>query len=235
MERIRQLDTASINENGILLAAQDGRTETATDVAYVGLKNAILTCELAPATFVTESQLTESTGHGRGAIREALARLAMEGLVEVQPRRGYRVTDVSLSDLREVFEMRLLLEPHAAEQAAVHAPRAKIRVLHDLAHATFVGGDRASYIAYIEANREFHTRLAAAAGNNRLANAIRQLLEETQRVLFLSLTARSTTDTPLHEHHDLYDAVLEGDAAKAWEISKRQIENARTRILDSVI
>ena len=206
------------------------RALTATDVAYEELKRAVLTCQLAPGASVTETRLVESTGHGRGAVREALGRLAVEGLVEVQPRRGYRVTDISLADVREVFAMRLLLEPYAAEQAAFHARRADIESLHELAHATFADGNRDAYTAYIEANREFHTRLAEASGNRRLAQAIRQLLEEMQRLLFMSLSSGGQA----HEHHDLYDAVLNGDADAARRVAVRQIEDARTRVIDSL-
>lgn len=207
---------------------------TATDVAFEDLKRAVLTCELAPGSNITEAHLTESTDHGRGAIREALGRLRVEGLVEVQPRRGYRVTAISLADVREIFAMRLLLEPYAAEQAALHAPAADVRSLHDLAHVSFVSGDLNSYAGYIEANREFHTRLAAIAGNQRLAHAIRQLLEEMQRVLFMSLTLRPSPGDEVHEHHAVYDAVLEGDAEKAKQVAVRQIEDARTRVIDSL-
>lgn len=213
----------------------DNRPQTATDIAYGDFKRDLLTCELAPGSFLTESALAEATGHGRAAVREALGRLTMEGLVEVQPRRGYRVTAVSLTDVREIFGMRLLLEPHAAEQAALHAPREEILDLHDLAHAAFVSGDRDSYAAYIEANRMFHTRLARASGNYRLAAAIQQLLEEMQRVLFLSLATRGSGAVEPHEHHELYDVVLDGDARKARDVAVQQIAAARARVIDSLL
>lgn len=217
------------------MTALETHAPTATDEAYAELKSSILTCEIAPGALVTETGLTEATGRGRGAIREALARLAMEGLVEVQPRRGHRVTEVSLADVREVFEMRLLLEPYAARQAAAHADSASIEALHDLAHATFVAGDRASYVTYVEANREFHTRLAEASGNQRLAQSIRQLLEEMQRVLFLSLSNRRDPMAGTHAHHDVYDAVLAKDGDLAHDRAVQQIEDARARVIEALM
>jgi DNA-binding GntR family transcriptional regulator len=207
---------------------------THTDEAYELLKRAILVCELAPGQELRELGLVETTGLSRGAVRGALGRLVTDGLVDLRPRKGYRVTSLDLADVREVFEMRRLLEPYAVELAAQRAPREAVEALHDLAHATYDPADRNSYEQYVVDNREFHVRIAEAAGNRRLAQALRTLLEDMQRLFFLSAGARGSVGER-HEHHDLYDAILIGDAGRARALCEAQIEQARTRVVDALL
>jgi DNA-binding GntR family transcriptional regulator len=208
---------------------------SATDSAYARLKRSILVCELPPGHELRELGLVESLGLSRGAVRGALGRLVSDGLIDLRPRKGYRVSSLDLADVREVFELRRLLEPYAVELAAERAPRAAVEALHDLAHARFDHGDRSSYERYIVDNREFHVQIAEAAGNRRLAQALRALLEDMQRLLFLSVAARDHAAQDEHEHHDLYDAILVGDGARARALSVAQIEEARSRVVDALL
>lgn len=207
---------------------------THTDEAYDLIKRAILVCDMAPGQELRELGLVETTGLTRGAVRGALGRLVTDGLVDLRPRKGYRVTSLDLADVREVFEMRRLLEPYAVELAAQRAPREAVQALHDLAHATYDPADRGSYERYVVDNREFHVRIAGAAGNRRLAQALRTLLEDMQRLIFLSLVTRNGMDER-HEHHDLYDAILVGDAERARILCEEQIEQARRRVVDALL
>lgn len=214
----------------------DGTTgATATDLAYERLKRAILTCALAPGTELREASLAEQFELGRTPVRGALGRLVQDGFVEVRPRKGYRITDLKVTDVNEVFELRLMLEPAACELAAARAPRQAVEALHDLAHAEYDHTDPDSYERFLVDNREFHVRLAEAAGNHRLARSIRTLLEEMQRLFFLSLTVRDTSSEQLHEHLDLYEAIVAGDAARARAISADQIEQSRRRVIEALI
>ncbi|WP_116953507.1 GntR family transcriptional regulator [Jiangella endophytica] len=208
---------------------------TATDLAYERLKRAILICSLAPGTELREASLAEQFELGRTPVRGALGRLVQDGFVEVRPRKGYRVTDLKVTDVNEVFELRLLLEPAACELAASRAPRQAITALHHLAHTEYDHTDPDSYERFIVDNREFHVRLAEAAGNHRLARSIRTLLEEMQRLFFLSLTVKDTSSEQVHEHLDLYDAIASGDAARARKISADQIEQSRRRVIEAIV
>jgi DNA-binding GntR family transcriptional regulator len=208
---------------------------SATDNAHEHLKHLILTGELAPGEELREVALTESTGFGRSPVREALRRLVQEGFVEVRPRQGYRVTVVTLASVRDLFEMRLLLEPAAVELAALRAPQEELEALHALAHQTYVPADIASYERFLQDNREFHVRIARASGNERLARSLRALLEEMQRLFFISLDARDSASEMVHEHHGLHDALLARDASRAREIVVEQIEASRARVLEGLL
>jgi DNA-binding GntR family transcriptional regulator len=210
-------------------------SRSGTDEAYDSLKRRILLCELAPGEELREAALAESTGFGRTPIREALRRLVQEGFVEVRPRQGYRVAPITLDSVHDVFELRLLLEPAAVELAIRRAPRAAITDLHDLAHARYVHGDQDSYQRFIVDNLNLHVRIAESTGNQRLAYMLRSLLEEMQRLFFLSLDARDSSIEQMHEHHDLYDAMLAGDVETARRIVVEQIEQSRQRVIDALV
>lgn len=208
---------------------------TATDGAYEHLKRLILTGGLAPGEELREGALTESSGFGRTPVREALRRLVQEGFVEVRPRQGYRVAVVTLTSVRDLFEMRLLLEPAAAELAATRASQQDQAALHDLAHESYAPGDPDSYERFLERNREFHVRVAKAAGNERLASTLRVLLEEMQRLFFISLSGDGTAVELVHEHHELHDALLARDAARARSVVIAQIEASRSRVMAGLL
>lgn len=207
---------------------------THTDQAYDLIKRAILVCEMAPGQELRELGLVETTGLTRGAVRGALGRLVTDGLVDLRPRKGYQVTSLDLADVREVFEMRRLLEPYAVELAAQRAPREAVKALHGLSHSTYDPADRSSYEQYVVDNREFHVRIAEAAGNRRLAHSLRTLLEDMQRLIFFSLGTRDGM-VERHEHHDMYDAILVGDAERARVLCENQIEEARRRVVDALL
>jgi DNA-binding GntR family transcriptional regulator len=208
---------------------------TATDGAYEHLKRLILIGGLAPGEELREGALTESSGFGRTPVREALRRLVQEGFVEVRPRQGYRVSVVTLTSVRDLFEMRLLLEPAAAELAATRASQEDLAALHDLAHESYAPGDPDSYERFLERNREFHVRVAKATGNERLATTLRVLLEEMQRLFFISLTGDGTAVELVHEHHELHDALLARDAARARQVVIDQIEASRSRVMAGLL
>ena len=206
-----------------------------TEEAYASLKRRILLCDLSPGEELREAALAESTGLGRTPIREALRRLVQEGFVEVRPRQGYRVSPITLASVHDVFELRLLLEPAAVELAIRRAPRESITALHDLAHAHYVHGDQESYERFIVDNLVLHVRIAEIAGNQRLAHMLGNLLEEMQRLFFLSLDARDSSTEQMHEHHELYDAMLAGDVETARRIVVDQIEQSRQRVIDALV
>jgi DNA-binding GntR family transcriptional regulator len=214
-------------------AERTGRS--GTDAAYESLKRRILQCELSPGQELREAALAESAGFGRTPVREALRRLVQEGFVEVRPRQGYRVAPITLASVHDVFELRLLLEPAAVELAIRRAPREAITALHDLAHAHYVHGDQESYERFIVDNLNLHVQIAESTGNQRLAHMLGNLLEEMQRLFFLSLDARDSSTEQMHEHHELYDAMLAGDVETARRIVVDQIEQSRQRVIDALV
>lgn len=145
------------------LAAVDGPLESLTAQAYRTLRSEILTTRARPGTAVSEGALAAAHGFGKAPIRLALARLSQEGLVQSQPRRGYVVAPVTLRDVKDVFELRLILEPAAARLAAGQADIAALRRLDEVCAASYRPEDPDSALAFLEANRAFHVRSRRSA------------------------------------------------------------------------
>lgn len=210
------------------------RRATAGESAYQSIKRKILTCAIEPGIDIREGELVEATGFGRTPIREALARLIHEGLVEVRPRQGYHVRDITVAGVREVHELRLLLEPAAIELAIARASDRDLQALHDLAYAEHVHTDEDTHEQFILDNREFHVRLAAC-GNKRLAAILEKLMEETQRLYFRSLKVRDSSGPQVREHPVLYEAVLARDSERAREICIQQVNTSHERVVEAML
>src|ERR1700750_3426672 len=117
---------------------------------YERLRADILACALAPGDDMREQELAERYEVSRQPVREALLRLEREHLVTVQPRQGYRVNPISLSDARALLRFRLALEPACVAETIEHAPD---KVLAALDAFRRFAGDREDFITY---NRGFH-------------------------------------------------------------------------------
>ncbi len=206
-----------------------------TDRAYERIKHDIIGCLFAPGTEVSEARLCAQYKLGKAPVRMALSRLAHDGLVRAMPRRGYMVAPVTLKDIQDVFELRLLLEPRAARLAAGRVDAKRLRLLDEICQAGYQSAEPKSIIRFLEANKAFHVAIAQASGNARLANAIGQLLDEMTRLLHLGLGFRNRTQEMQHEHRALVRALVRGDGATAERICQEQIEAARDMVLKAML
>src|SRR3954447_21722471 len=203
--------------------------------AYDALKLDVLTCELAPGAQIFEGELAGRYGMSKTPVREALNLLGQEDLVQVLPRRGYLVAPITLRDVQEVFQLRLLLETAAAELAAEHITEEGLRQLNALWAVPSTYRDRASYARFLRANREFHVAVAQASGNGRLAAFVGKLLEDMERILHLGLDLRDSAEEMAAEHAELVDALLRGDGALARRVVTAQLQASRKRVLEPLV
>src|SRR6201986_1132321 len=146
------------------------------DDVYERLRADILACQLAPGDDIREQDLAERYAVSRQPVREALLRLERGPLVHVQPRQGYRVNPISLSDARDLLRFRLALEPACVDQAIEHATDATLKALDKFRRFS---GNHEHFITY---NRGFHTALAHASGNRRMAAALCDLIGQADRL-----------------------------------------------------
>jgi DNA-binding GntR family transcriptional regulator len=206
-----------------------------SDQATEALRRDILACRLAPGGAISESLATERMSLGRASVRAALARLAEEGLVQALPRRGWVVTPVTIRDIHEVFDLRMLLEPEAARRVARRGlDPARLHRLDAVVASGHRPGDAESALAFLAANRAFHVAIAEMAGNARLARQIGRLLDESTRMLVLGLSMRDRSGEMAHEHRALIEAMAEGAAEAAGAIMRAQIAASRDMVLASL-
>mgnify|MGYP001610423124 FL=1 len=206
-----------------------------SDRAYERIKHDIIVCALAPGAEISEAQLCAHYRLGKAPVRMALNRLAHDGLVRAIPRRGYRVTQVTVKDIHDVFELRLMLEPVTARMAAGKVDTQRLRMLDEVTRSGYEPGDPKSTSRFLEANKAFHVAIARATGNTRLADAVEQLLDEMTRLLHLGLGLRNRSQEMSREHRALMKALARGDGETAERICREQIEAARGMVLSAIL
>ena len=206
-----------------------------TDRAYERIKHDVITCVLAPGTEVSEPQLCLHYRLGKAPVRMALIRLAHDGLVRAIPRRGYRITPVTLKDIQDIFELRLMLEPAAARMAAGKIDGKRARALEDASHTGYQSNDARSIGRFLEANKEFRVAIADITGNVRLASMIAQLHDQMTRLLHLGLGLRNRSQEMQLEQRTLVKALLRGNGDVAERLAREQIEAARAMVLSAVM
>jgi DNA-binding GntR family transcriptional regulator len=209
---------------------------TLTDEAYRAIKRKILALEFAPGAHITEAQLSALLCLGKTPVREALAALQQEGLVEAVPRTGYRVTPVTLKDVLEIFALRVLLEGEAVRLAAGRELSAEqLQRLEELCHIEYDLDDPAAFQRSLEENTEFHVLLAEGSGNRRLVEMLRGIMEQTERVLHIALSQTPWSESIEREHRDLLRPVLRGDGEQARQVVQEHGRVWKDRLIDLLL
>jgi DNA-binding GntR family transcriptional regulator len=206
-----------------------------SDQVYDALRGDILTCELAPGQAISEASLAARYGVGKAPIRAALSRLRQEGLVSASPRRSFVVSPLTLRDVRELYDLRLLLEPATARLAAGRADVKQLAKLNAICRKGYTPGDAASTLRFLAANREFHLEIARSSGNQRFLRLLNQVLDETTRVMFVGLGLRNRNAEMQHEHQALMDALQAGDGAAAERIAADQVAASRDMVVAALL
>ncbi len=197
---------------------------------YDALRADILTCRLAPGDDMREQELADRYTVSRQPVREALLRLEREHLVTVNPRQGYRVNPISLGDARDLLRFRLAIEPACVAEAIEHAPQSVLLALD--AFRSFVGS-REDFITY---NRDFHSAVAHASGNRRMAAAACDLIEQADRLVRVSLANVKGRDSAqiVAEHADIIDAMQRRDKRGAVRVIRAHIQKSEKRVLPAL-
>jgi len=198
------------------------------DKIYHSIRDAILRCEFEPGEELREQILAARYRVSRSPIRDSLLRLEREDLVTVLPRRGYRVRPISIPDITNLFELRLLIEP-ACAVAAARADDAKLQTLDQF--RDFIPGDDGGF-TFLEYNMTFHSTVADLSGNRRLASVGLELAEQSRRLK----RARGTlTEAAMQEacadHNAIIAAIQAHDAATAAHLSRQHVQAAWAGVL----
>jgi len=185
-------------------------------LAYLALEHLIVTLALKPGALVTEKQLIDMAGHGRTPVREAIQKLAWQGLILVKPRVGLQVAKIAAGDHRNVMQVRRELEPIAAGLAAEHASDEQRARLVDCARAMdecTVTGDLAGFFA---ADKAFDEILEDACPNGFIMAALGPVQTHSRR-LWYSTASPERMDRAIALHVAVIQAIRQGrpDEARA--------------------
>lgn len=211
------------------------RRPTAAEEVYRALKRDLITLAHRPGAALTEQELASRYGTSRVPVREACRRLQQEGLLTSIPYKGYTVNQISMKQIADCFDLRMVLETHAAELAVARATAGELDGLAALAAVEYTYHDWESYADFLAKNTQFHLRLAALSGNDRLAAVLGDLLSSMQRFFFLGLDLGDFGAEMRDEHECLVSALSRRDTKTAVDCVSRQIGRSRDRIVRALL
>jgi DNA-binding GntR family transcriptional regulator len=167
----------------------DAPQRTVTEQVLVQLREMIMSGAIAPGTRIDQTDMAQRFGVSLVPVREALARLQSSGLVRIVAHRGVFVESLSAEELVDIYNVREILEEHAARQAAEHLTDAEVAALWRLAENMETAGEEQDYDTYLALNRELHFLIYRAARRPHLLQIIAQLWDRSTRYRLLQLHA----------------------------------------------
>ena len=200
-----------------------------SDKAYELIRHKIITLEMPPLSAIDESTLMEELQIGRTPIREALQRLASEDLVSIAPRRGIFVADVGISDLQEIFELRMALEGFCARLAAQRATPRQLAEMEAVLRELDAVPDEDTQ-ALLAIDERFHTLLYQAAGNQFLADSLEHLQALSFRIFYLVLNRLGSVRWTVEQHREIIEVLQAQDGARVEALLQQHIYQFQQKI-----
>ncbi|MFC5995766.1 GntR family transcriptional regulator [Pseudonocardia hispaniensis] len=216
------------------LAAKGQNGSAVLQVAEV-IRERIKQGMLGPGHRLVETDLTGELGVSRGSVREALSRLAAEGLVTVEPYRGAMVRKMTRQDVEHLYQVREVLEGLAARLAAVRmgepAARKRVTAMLRAMERSHPAEDRQGYL---EENTRFHQLIVELGGNPLAAETLRTLSTQIYRYMVRNLLDAQSRVRSCKQHIAVANAVLAGDGPKAERLMRRHVRASGEEVLKIV-
>lgn len=204
--------------------------ETTKSLIYKKMRRSIIMGSRESGERLNVEAIAEEYNTSVTPVRDALQMLSHEGLVDIKPRSGYFVKSITLKQLRDLLDVRRVLELTAIERAALRATEEQIEEM-DHVHAGYTGDDDESYDRYTDENRRFHYLLAKAGGNNELAEMVGSLHDRLARFMVMRRAGKTMELT----HEKIIEALKAQDVEAARQSLLDDIDRAHEAILDSVM
>jgi DNA-binding GntR family transcriptional regulator len=204
-------------------------SERLSEKAYHLLKHKIVTLELEPLAIIDDLALADDLGVGRTPIREALHRLAAEGLVIIAPRRGMFVADISIRDLRKIFQVRMEMEGFCARLAANRISPQQLAHM-EASIETLAETDCSDGRELMAVDEHFHELLYEAADNEFLADMLNRLHAHSLRLWHLVLDQLGDVRPAIEQHREILEALKARDGDRAEALVRDHIAEFQQRI-----
>jgi DNA-binding GntR family transcriptional regulator len=203
---------------------------TSKDIIYREIRRSIILGHNEPGERLDVEGLASQFETSVTPVRDALQMLRHEGLVTIKPRSGYYVTRITLKNLRDMLELRKILELAVIARAVLRVTPEQIGELRQI-HAGYTGDDDESYDRYTDENRLFHYTLAQITGNHELAEMVGHLLDRLARFMVMRHAGQSQEIT----HARIVDALESHDIELARRALLDDIDTSSDAIMDGVL
>lgn len=197
------------------------------------LRELIFTGELPAGSDHLESELAERLGMSRTPVREAALTLESQGLLELRPRKGVRISPVSADDMREIYDVLTQLESLAAKRAAQYGyGKEDLETLAQTITAMTAAIEAKDLKAWAAADEAFHRELVRLGKNTRIITIFERLSDQVRRARAATLFARPLPTKSNEDHRAVYQAILAGDGDAARERHYQHRKHAKQILLD---
>ncbi len=204
------------------------------DVVFNTLRRAIITGEFAPGERLMEISLANRLGVSRTPVREAIRKLELEGLVIMIPRKGAQVAKITEKSLRDVIEIRCVLEEFAASLACERITPEGRENLKE-AHVNFVEAVKnGDILDIVEKDERFHDAIFQATSNERLITIINNLREQFYRYRMEYVKDIEQHSVLVNEHELLLRAIYDGDSETAKRIMRTHLQNQQEGVIQAI-
>jgi DNA-binding GntR family transcriptional regulator len=204
---------------------------SASHAAYARVRDLIANLDLPPGSALREADLQQQVGVGRTPLREAFQRLAQEGMLRIYPRRAIVVAKLGLPEVRQIFEVRLALEPATAALAAERMTLAQAHALSELETELQAAADRSDVKTFLETDQVFHRTIARNAENPLLAEYVEHVQTLNLWLWNTYFRAQRGHRGGLFGHQPIVDALLAGDGALASAAMHEHIVTSKRQLL----
>lgn len=214
--------------------------DSKSDRVYAQLKAEIMSGEIAPGVSLSAITTGERLQASRTPVRQAFVRLEAEGLVTLVDRQGARVAPISISGVRDLFELRILLESTATGMVAeaVHLDPAAAepfqKILDELESMKGAKASPERWQRFYELAEEFDRSVVAHTRNTHLSRSIAELRPHSARLRSIAHATPNRLETSLVEHQQMCRAIIAGDSVAARAASSEHLEATEQTILDAV-
>lgn len=204
------------------------------ELVLEAIREAIMNGSLQPRERLMEIQLAEELGVSRTPVREALRKLELEGFIVMVPRKGAYVSDLSMKDIADVFEIRAALEGLAGGLAAERITEEELEAMERMLVEKGEAINKNDIDKLVEVDTKFHEAMYKASRNERLFPIISNLREQIQRFRLTSLSVPGRKQESLEEHRNILEAIQARDVQLARQLAQEHIENAENVLIDSL-
>ena len=204
------------------------------DVVFKTLRQGILTGELKPGERLMEIHLANKLGVSRTPIREAIRKLELEGLVTMIPRRGAEVAQITEKSMKDVLEVRKVLDHLSVELACERITEEEKAGLKEACIAFEKAVEEGDFGTIARADVAFHDIIVAATRNMRLSQMVNNLAEQMYRYRFEYIKDKSQHKRLVAEHELIYSGIIEGNKEKALSAIEDHIDNQEVVILQQI-
>ncbi len=202
-----------------------------SDIVYKSLFDDIVSGRLRPGQRITEQDISESRGISRAPVREALAKLATDGLVRLVPRSGCYVCELAEQDINQIYDIRLRLEALALEYAFENLDISALKKLRGKFLACLDYDDRKLIREEVKLDSAFHNAIFDASQSVHLQDMLGKLLARVHVFRAVGSMDPARAKVALKKHISILDAIIKGDRSRAGKLLEQHIERSRKNAL----